>query len=240
MDIETLADLIINRAMMDKTSPDPSNQKNGWTTDVLFQAIDSLVVVHNNDPVAYAEIGRQVLTKVQDLPEMAVLAQLAILRGERRQAVSLRREEIILQLAREVEKAISALPDGTTRKMRCKSLFEYHMGIFYEDYGCFNLAAKAHAQAAEEANRFSDLPGAAISRFMETLCILKDALRMRIGKPSDELDTIFSKLETRFVQLIEALRGSALEVQWTKNSQAHMMEACVLLGRNPARYQHIA
>jgi len=234
IDVKTLVDLIVVRARVDKTAPDPT-LRNGWRTDNLFMGdVDALVVGQNNDPSAYAKIGRQVLAKVRDLPEMAVLAQLAILRGERLLTATPEREKLILQFAQELETAISILPDGT-RKMRCKSLFEYHMGIFYETYGRFDLAADAHTRAAKEADRFGDRPGAAISHFMETVCRLQDALRT--DRPSDELETIFSDMEKKFAQLVEAMYGSALEVQWAEgNCPALMIEACVWLDRTHIKW----
>ncbi|MDO8663516.1 MAG: hypothetical protein Q7K28_01585 [Candidatus Wildermuthbacteria bacterium] len=226
-----MVDLIVARARVDTTAPDPDNSRSGWRTSDLFtQDVDALVVGQWDDPASYAEIGRLVLKRVRDLPEVAVLARLAILRGKRLLPVTLAREGSILRLAERIEKAIAVLPDGT-RKMRCKSLFEYHMGIFYDAYGRFDLAAFAHMRAVEEADGFGDRPGAAISLFMATFCFLKDALG--IGRPSVPPEVIFSKLEERFAQLVEAMRGSTLEVQWAEeNGPFYMIEACVWLDRN--------
>lgn len=234
MDVKTLVDLVIARARVDRTAPDPNNLRNGWCTDTLFGDIDALVVGQYNDPSAYAEIGRQVLAKVRYLPEMAVLAQLAILRGERLLPVDPEREQSIFQIIRELEETISALSGGT-RKMRCRSLFEYHVGIFYADYGRFDLAAKAHVRAAEKAACFGDKAGVAISNFMETLSRLKDALRT--GKSTNELEVIFSRMEERFTKLVKETHGSILEVQWAEgNCPVHMIEACLWLGRTHIKW----
>lgn len=233
--IDTLVDLVVARAKVDKTAPDPTNPRNGWRTDNLFMGdVDALVVGQNNDPSAYAEIGRQVLAKVRDLPEMAVLAQLAIFRGERLLPVDSEREQSILQIIRELEETISALPNGT-RKMRCRSLFEYHVGIFYNAYGRFDLAAEAQMRSAQEAKHFGDRAGVAISNFMETLSRLKDALRT--GKATNELEVIFSRMEERFTELVKGMHGSILEVQWAEgNSPVHMIEACVWLDRTHIKW----
>ena len=98
-DVETLVDLVVARAVVDKTAPDSENLRNGWRTDALFQDIDAFVVVQCNDPAVYAEIGRQVLVKVKDLPEMAALARLAIFRGERLLPIYYDREQTLAQMA---------------------------------------------------------------------------------------------------------------------------------------------
>lgn len=226
IDINSLVDLVVATAKVDTTAPDSTNLRNGWRTDALLQDIDAFMIGSRNDPAAYAEIGRQVLKKVRDLPEMAALAQLAIIRGERLLPVTPGREKFIVAIIQNTEKTIAALP-GTTKKMRCKSLFEYHVGIFYDTYGRFDLAAKAQRRAALEAERFGDRPGAAISYFMETVSNLKDALRT--DKPTIML---FREMEKRFAKLVEGVRGSSLESQWAEgNGPTWMIETCIWLNQ---------
>ena len=229
IDVGTLVDLVVARAKVDKTSPDTNNPRVGWRTDQLLTGdVDVLVCYRHNDPAVYAEIGRQVLAQVKDLPEMAVLANLAIFRGERLLPVSEERKQSLLQMVDDLEKAISALPEGT-RKGRCSSLLQYHTGVFYDAYGCFDQAAAAQLQAAKEAEKIGDLPGAVISSFLGTAYQLKSAL---CCKSTDETEATFSVLEERYAQLVEAVRGTELEVSWGQgNAPMHMVEVCALLGR---------
>ena len=226
--IYPLIDLITVRAKIDETEPGSDNLQNGWRTDELLQDIDELIIGNYNDPSKYAEIGRQVLVlaKAGKLPELAALARLAILRGERLLPVNPEREKTIIRIIEETKNTIAALPNNT-RKMRCESLFHYHVGVFYTSYGRFDLAANEQKEAAEKAGLFGDRTGMTFSYFMETLYRLKDALYK--GR---ETETIFSKLEERFTQLIYAAHGSLLEVQITEhNGPAHMIQACVWLNR---------
>ncbi|MDO8601430.1 MAG: hypothetical protein Q7R46_01965 [bacterium] len=223
--IKTLVDLIVCRARVDKTAPSFTNPR-GWNTDNLMGDVDALVVGQNNDPFTYAHICKRVLAKVRDLPEMAVLTKLAILRGERLLPIGSEREKYILQFAMEIESAISALPDGT-RKMRCQSLFKYHMATFYDVCGHFDLAIAAHELSAKEADCFNDRTGAAISHFMETFYRLKEAVCK--GNHPTRWQVIFLNLERKLARLLEAVRGTSLEVQWTENALAHMKEARELL-----------
>ncbi len=233
--VHTLVELVVTRARVDTTAPDPANLRNGWRTDALFGDIDALVVGKNNDPATYAEIGRLVYVQVHDLPEMATLAELAILRGARLIfPVDSLREQSILQLSDVLKRHISALPDGT-RKMRCASLLEYHMGIFYETYGRFDLAATAQMRSAEAAERLGDRASAAIAYYSAARDNLKEALRT--NKSADELETLFSKQEKRFAELVEAVRDTPHEVQWIQgNCPMHMIEACVWLNRTHPRW----
>lgn len=225
-DIETLVALVVNRAVVDKTAPDFANLRNGWRTDALFQDIDAFVVVQCNDPASYAEIGRQVLAKVQDLPEIAALAWLAIFRGERLLPIDFECEQMLAKMAEELQRIVFALPDST-RRMRCKSLLEYHAGVFFDACGRFDLAAKMFTQSAEEAQRLGDGPGAAIGRFCTVACNLKDVLHR--GR-MDEADMLFSAMKREYVQVDEATQGTALQVQWAEgNCPSHMIEACVWL-----------
>lgn len=230
VDIETLVNLVVARAKVDKTSPDSNNLRVGWRTDQLLTGdVDVLVYYGHNDPAVYAEIGRQVLTQVKDLPEMAALAKLAIFRGERLLPPSDKRKQSLLQMMDDLKKAISVLPEGP-RKGRCSSLFQYHTGVFYDAYGCFDQAAAAQLQAAKEAEKFGDLPGAAISSFVGTVYQLKSAL---CCKSTNEAEETFSVLEERYAQLVEAVRSTAFEVSWGQgNAPMHMIEACVWLGRD--------
>ncbi len=227
-EIDVLADLVVTRAQVDKTVPDSDNLRKGWRTDELLTGdVDLLVVGQRNDPAAYAEIGRRVLVAVEDLPEMKVLANLAILRGERLLPLTPEQEQIVIGLSDELKAAISTLPDGT-RKQRCQELLKYHMAVFESTRGDFDLAAKTHELAAEKAGEGSS--SAAISLFLSAFYRLKSALVA--GKPSDELEVIFSDLEEKFAQMVKALRGSDLEVQWAEgNGPIQMILACTWLER---------
>lgn len=226
--IKTLVDLVVVVARMDRTSPGSNNLRIGWHTDELLTGyIDMLVRHEHNDPAAYAEIGRQVLAQVKDLPEMVALAKLAIFRGERLLPPSDERKQSLLQMVDDLEKVISALTKSL-RKERCTSLFRYHTGVFYDAYGCFDQAATAQLQVAEEAKRTGDLSSAAISFFLNIFYHLKSAL---CHKSMDGAEEIFSTLEERYAQLVEAVRDTALEVPWGQgNAPTHMIEACVWLG----------
>ncbi|MDD5145678.1 MAG: hypothetical protein PHF44_02455 [Candidatus Pacebacteria bacterium] len=225
-EIDILVDLIVDRARIDTTFPDPKNQWVGWLTDVLFQIVDRFVAIDLNDPKTFAEIGRRVSLRVRDLPEMGALACLAILRGERLLPVSPEREEFVLQIARETKNIITNLPDST-RKLRLESLFYYHMGIFYSNYEHFDLAEEAQRKSAEIATIIGDKTGAAIAYFMETLCQLRNALLKGI-----ETKEIFSELEKRFLILVDATKGSSVEVQWGQiNGPIHMIETTIWLNQ---------
>ena len=230
-DINTLVDLVVVRARVDKTVPNRRNLRSGWLTDTLLTIIiDALVVGEYNDPTAYAKIARRVLERLQDLlerlPEMEALAMLAILRGERLLPLTPEQEHIVIGLLDELETSISVLPDGT-RKQRCQELLKYHMAVFENTRGDFDLAAKTHELAAEKAGEGSS--SAAISLFLSAVYRLKSALVA--GKPSDELEALFFDLEgEKSRQLAEALHGSELEVQWAEgNGPIDMIMACVWL-----------
>ena len=164
LDVKTLADLVVARAKTDTTSPDPNNLRSGWRTDALLADVDNLVVISFNSPAAYTEIGRQVLAQVQDLPEMSALVQLAIFRGERLLPITPEREQMLVQTADGLNKDVAALLDGT-RKKRCKSLLDYHVGVFVDACGRFDLAARHLRQSAKEASSFGDKAGVAIGTF---------------------------------------------------------------------------
>jgi len=233
VEIGILAKLVIARAKVDKTVPDPKNLRKGWRTDELLTGDVDLLVVGGDNPGAYVLISEKVLEKVQDLPEMVVLAKLAILRGQRLLRPTPGQVQLVLNLSEDLKTAISDLPAGT-RKQRCLELFLYHLGIFYDALGDFAKAIKMHEWAAREAGDESS--SAAISLFCAALYRLKSALV--VGKTPDELEKLFSALEERFAQLAEALRDSELEVQWAEgNCPIHMIQACVWLNlRNHPRW----
>ena len=223
-EIGVLVDLVVNLARVDRTEPDSGNLRAGWHTDWLLTAVDEFVVVGKKDFAAYAEIGRQVLAQVGDLPETAALAQLAIFRGERKLPVSPERETALVQIIKNLELSIAALPDGT-RKIRCQSLLKYHSGDFYSLYDHYDMAANAQKRAAEEMDSFGNQSGAAISRFMEVVYRLKQALCT--GKPGEPE---FQALEEKFTELTRAVRGTTLEAQWVEcNGPMHLIEACIWL-----------
>ena len=233
VEIGILAKLVIARAKVDKTVPDPKNLRKGWRTDELLTGDVDLLVVGGDNPGAYVLISEKVLEKVQDLPEMVVLAKLAILRGQRLLRPTPGQVQLVLNFSEDLKTAISALPDGT-RKQRCQELFLYHMGVFHNALGRFDLAAETEEWAAQEAGE--GFYSAAISLFLSAFYHLKAALVT--GELPDELEKLFSALEERFAQLAEALRDSELEVQWAEgNCPIHMIQACVWLNlRNHPRW----
>ena len=163
---------------------------------------------------------------------MAVLANLAILRGERLLPITKGQVQLVLNLSEDLKTAISDLPDGA-RKKRCQELFLYHMGIFYSALGRFDLAAETQEWVAREAG--SESSSAAIARYCAALSRLKQALL--VGEPPDKLEALFSDLEERFAQLAKALKGSELEVQWIEgNCPMQMILACVWLDRSHSKW----
>jgi len=232
-DVGTLVDLVVARMKVDKTEPNPNNLRKGWRSDeLLIGDIDTFAVGAKDYPGAYAEIGRRVLAEVGDMPEMAVLAKLAILRGERLLLLTSDQVRIVCELSEDLRAAISALPDGT-RKKRCQELFLYNSGIFFDASGRFDEAAKTHEWAAREADKGSS--SAAISLYCAALSWLKYGLS--VGKSGDELDALFSGLEERYRQLAEALRDSELYVQWVEgNCPMQMVMVCVWLDRTHSKW----
>lgn len=196
--IKILVDLVVNRARVDRTEPDPNNLRAGWRTDQLLGDIEALLI-GRGEPGDYAEIGRQVLAQVSDQPEIVVLAQLAIFNGERRLPVSSKREGALMRMAKYLQQVVSFLPAGT-RKQRCQSLFNYNAGVFFDTYGRSDLAAEAQEQSAQEAERLGDRSGVAIGRFMKVFYGLKHMLCIG-GQSSGELEAQFLCLEKRFIEL---------------------------------------
>lgn len=230
IDIPTLVALVIARAKTDTTAPDPQNLRVGWRTDqILTGDIDTLMCYERNDPAAYAEIGRQVLTQVQAFPEIAALARLAIFRGERLLPVSEERRRALLQMVQELEDFIRTLPGGA-RKDRCSALFQYHTGVFFDAYGCFGEAATAERRAADVAQKAGDVLGAAISLFVATVYELKDALCSGLA---ERIGMSFTALQRQHPRLIEAVTGTPVEVSWGQgNAPIHLLEASVWLDRD--------
>ncbi len=227
-----LVDLGSRLMQLDILVSDSKDLQNVWMADVILASLEKFVIGKNNNPRAYAKMCREILEKSKFPEETAIFLKLGILNGERRLPLNLARKKLVFGIMGDLDSAISSLPEGR-KKARCKSFLEYQRGVVLLESGDFSHAAVAHARAAEEA---SDLPGKAISLFMEELCQLKHGLS--IDKPSKELNIIFSKMEERLVQLTEVMRGSNQEIQWANgNGPAHMLEACVLLNRShPSSY----
>ncbi|MFA4834252.1 MAG: hypothetical protein WC619_05445 [Patescibacteria group bacterium] len=231
--IDTLVDQVVAMARKDKTVPNPEDLREGWETDVLIRSIDASVVGECDDPAVFALIGRRVYMEVRDLPEMAVLAMLMILRGERLLDLDSERQGRIKGLSDDLKTAISALPKGT-RKQRCLDLYSYHMGTFYDALGFFKLAVKMYKWAARQAGSRSS--SAAISRYCAARSCLKQALL--VGEPPDKLEALFSDLEKKFGRLAKALHGSELYAQWAEgNCPMHMILACIWLDRSYPRWE---
>ena len=238
LEIEVLVELLECVAKLDKTSPDVTNPRVGWSTDTQLKFIEDLVVVDMNDPATYAEICRRAWSSISlssGMDEIEALLELAIFNAERRVSPGdPERKDILLSTIAELSTVIFSLPKGT-RKMRCKSLLEYHSGVFYNDYGRYDFAAEAHGRGAQEAERLGDTAGVAISRFLEVFYGLKYMLC--VGQSDNQLNTGFIFLEIKFNELTEALRGTSLEVQWAEhNCPAHMIQACTWLGINHAKW----
>lgn len=229
IDVGTLARLVIHTAKMDTTAPESGNLRNGWMTDLLLtQMIDRFVVGQRNKPAVYARIGKWALDYVRELPEAAALVQLAILRGERMLPLTKKREQALLQMIDDLRKVIDALPEGT-RKTRCKSLFDYHQGVFYDSCGRFVLAAEMQSQSALEANRLGDVAGEVIGLFMNGIYQLKHALKWGVPiwtKP------FLMQFDSSFERLVASLTGTALEIEWAQvNGPVFMIESFVWLDR---------
>ncbi|MBU2539883.1 hypothetical protein KJ786_01875 [Patescibacteria group bacterium] len=224
--IEALVDLVVCRALVDKTTPNSSNLRNGWCIDALLGDIDAFVVIACNNPAAYAEIGRQMLVKVKNLPEIATLTRLAIFRGERLLPFDANRQKSLIAMAKKIKTVISGLPDGT-RKLRLQSLLEYHTGVFYDACGLFDKAAQSQQESVGKASSLGDVSGIAIASFLEIFYRLKYALQKNkaTGK-------IFTEMQKSFKQLVKVLHGSPFQVQWAEgNGPVHMIEACIWLDK---------
>lgn len=239
MNIDLLVDFLVETAKKDQTAPDPDNIKAHWISDMLFQAVDKYLVVGLKAPKLYAQIGREVYEQVKDLPEMAALAKLAVLRGERLMPVSKDREQAIVILAQELEKLISSLPGGT-RKMRCKSLFDYHMSIFYELYKWYDLVVKFAAQSAYEADSFGDKAGSALARMHEALFELKQQVLGSWEKHELDPELLFSILEKRCEEVKQTSLGTQFELQWQADAVLALLEACYLLKKDHPRFSEWA
>lgn len=234
-EISYLASLVACRARVDKTEPDPENLRCGWRTDQLLTDIDAFVVGQENDPAIYAEIARRALEQIKadEQPEITALLNLAAFRGERLLPVSPEREQALTQMAQDLNKLVLSLPDGN-RKKRCQSLLLYHLGVFSDAYGHFDSSAKLQRKSAETAEKNGDKPGAAIGHFLQAVYQLKQALCD--GHPNP-IEAHFAVLQKRFELLVEATRGTALEVQWGQgNGPCHMIQACVWLNRDHSNW----
>jgi len=124
--IETLAGLVVNVAEGDRTTPDSSNLEVGWFTDQLLRQIEGWLVGggHLGDYVSICMLALGALRKLPNVaPEVIILVQLAFLKGTRRQRLSREQQEALLITAKELEQAVSALPDGP-RKKRCELLLQ--------------------------------------------------------------------------------------------------------------------
>jgi len=228
LDADTLVALVVNTAKNDTTTPDLRNPRVGWRTDeLLTKEIDALVVYGHDDPVLYALIARRIHDAVSDLSEAAVLAKLAIFRGERIQPVGPERKSMLDGLLKELRVSVSLLPEGT-RKQRCLSLLQYHAGVFYDAYDCFAEAARAQFDSELEALKCGDAAGAAVAGFVGEHYVLK---RLLCEDP-DESARHFERLKSAFDQLLRDTNGSSFQVSWGEgNAPVHMIEACTWLDK---------
>lgn len=224
---ETLVQLVVSRALVDKTQPDPQNLSIGWRTDqLLTQDIDALVIGQCQWPGLFAEIGRRVLEQISHLPEIAILARLAIFRGERLRPINDEREKKLAAMAEEILKKINALPDSK-RKSRCESLYFYHAGVFYDACGKFYEASNLQSLSSAQAKSFGDQVGEAIADFLQVFYLLKNAITTKQGV----LQQLFDDLLGAYKALCIKLANSALYVQWAQyNCPIHLFQACVWQG----------
>ena len=93
----------------------------------------------------------------------------------------------------------------------------------------FAEGAKLQGQSAEIAQVNGDKPGESIGYFLERVYLLKQAM---VDGDQAAMGTAFTALEQRFNPLVEAVRGTPLEVSWGQgNVSIHMIEALVWLNR---------
>jgi hypothetical protein len=222
--VKTLADLVVSTALVDQTQPDAKGR--GWRTDELLREIDAFVVGKLNRSDLYADIGRLVLSQVEHLPEIAIMARLAIFRGERLMPLTEDRQQRLIKWVGDLQNAIDYLPIGPRQK-RCESLLNYHAGVFYDACGRFDLASQLQWKSAGEALSMGDSAGGCIAKFLSSFYGLKDALL----KNDSVRELLLEDLGMTFDELRVQLRNSPLYVQWAKcNCPLHMMQACVWLG----------
>jgi hypothetical protein len=225
-DATTLASLVAYIARNDRTVPLEGNLRVGWDTEQLFRFVERLIITGDNNPGAYAQIALEVQEQVKnDLPEALVLAKIAFFNSTRRLPIIPAREGELLAIVRELEELIPALPPGT-RRARCENLFGYNKGEFFKAFGRFDLARQEHLAAAKKAEASGNIAEAAISLFQADMASLKDSLRNNTPATVN-----IDLLERGLARLIEAVRGTDLQVLWAEgNGPAHLIEAHVLLG----------
>lgn len=225
-----LADLILAAAMADNSEPEKGGR--GWKTDELVQLIDSTVIGKYGDPDAFCDVVLQ-LHSYMHRPEVgsdeAIWPGIMLLRGTRLLSLNEYRRKSILGLYQQVKEKVDYLPD-CPKKWRLLSLICYHMAVFHNDCGEYDKAAEFMGHSAKAASGFGDCSGIAIAYFMETLYCLKDSLL--INGPSDQADAYLELLlGMLYTNLTEAVKATALEVQWAEiNAPAHIIEVALWLG----------
>lgn len=226
-----LANLIACIAEQDKTEPDPKNLRQGWRTDRLIQDIDTLVVHKLDEPASFVTICDWAYDRIINLeeiaPEIEALLEIAFFRGERLQPVSAEREGKLLQMINDLQEALTILPEGA-RKDRCASLLDYNLGVFYDAYGKFELAAQAQNQAGLKAEQAGDMPNAAVCYFQEVFYNLKQAL---CAGDINTIESLAKVLEMRYKALQEKTRGTDKEDPWGNgNGPWHLIQGCIWRG----------
>lgn len=225
-EIKALAAFVAKTSRDDKTKPPAEDLlRYGWSTDLAFKFADAFFTDAGR-PADYAKLARLVSAQVSDLPEAAVMAMLAEIRGERLQLLTDRRRKYLRGKIEKAEAAVSALPEGF-RRMRCHELLEYHISVLKDAEGDFVLAADFARKSADIARANGNKPGEAIGFFLEAVYQLKAAL---CEKEPGSL--YLSVLEKRYAELVEAVRNTTDDARWRLgNGPCAMIEACILLGR---------
>lgn len=221
VDVKTLVGLIRNRALLDNGSGKHIDQ-------LLTDYIEPYVIQECDDPASFSNIGEELLKieEIEKWPEVIMLAQLAILNGERRLKLTPERAEYLCWLIEELKIVILNLPDDAN-KLRCLELLGYHGSIYFGDRGYFERAAEMQLLSVKAAAGRNNLIGKVIAEFMETVYRLKQEL---FADGFSYKSSLFGILIERHLALTTALRGSSLEVQWAEgNAPTFMLEVCIWL-----------
>ncbi len=232
-DITTLTQLVVARAKVDKSELRTDNLRAGWQTDELIGHIDFAVVGAEQYGV-YADFGRLLDRALiaLNLPDPTVLAELAIVRGERLLPLTEKRIEYIQAVADSIYTKITVMPPGT-RRLRCESLFDYQMGIFADAACDFDRAIKLHTKETLAADAAGDKVRAAIASFQGAYVILK--LSLYKNDVDEARGTDFLALKLRFDSVVMSITGTPHETQWLGNAARIMSLASIWLQRTNAQ-----
>jgi len=231
-DIATLATLVARTASADTTAPDPANPRVGWLTEQLLTCLEGLLIYEWNDPETYARIADAALDKLNEkaAPEAAALVSLAVFHGRLLLRVGPENEAVLDDMVNQFESVIIPRLKEGPRKNWVETQFWYNAGVFHSAYGYFSEAAGDQGESAKLSDRLGDKAGAAVSRFLQTVERLKDA----IDKGDKELQSSwFAAMEQTYARLMDVTRDTAMEVTWGQvNGPCSMLKACVCLRKN--------